>query len=83
MKKTPIFIYGQTEIDYLMGKDKRLGGYIASIGLIERKTNPDLFAALVNSIVGQQISAKAQITIWNRMCDTLGVITAEAIYPYL
>ena len=44
--------------------------------VIERWANrtviiPDLFTALVKSIVGQQISAKAQRTIWERIKNEL------------
>ena len=39
----------------------------------------DLFATLVKSIVGQQISTKAAATVWGRLCDLLGPVTDEAI----
>ncbi|MGB4388522.1 MAG: hypothetical protein WBI89_04880, partial [Caldicoprobacterales bacterium] len=66
-----IFKYGQKEIDYLKGKDKRLARAIDRIGPIERQLIPDLFTALVNSIVGQQISSKAAETVWNRLVDLI------------
>ena len=59
-----IFIYGEAEISYLKKRDKRLAEVIDKVGPIERKVIPDLFAALINSIVGQQISTKAHKTIW-------------------
>lgn len=74
-----IFKYGQKEIDYLRKKDKKLGAAIDRIGRIEREVIPDLFAALVNGIVGQQISAKAAETVWNRVTQKLGEITPETI----
>jgi DNA-3-methyladenine glycosylase II len=74
-----IFQYGQQEIEYLKKKDKRLAEAIDRIGFIEREVIPDLFAALVNSIVGQQISMKAADTIWARLLDRVGVITPESI----
>jgi len=74
-----IYKYGQVEIDHLKKKDKKLGAAIERIGMIEREVIPDLFAALVNSIVGQQISSKAALTVWNRLQEKLGVITAETI----
>lgn len=55
--------YGQVELDYLKKKDKKLGAAIERIGKIEREVIPDLFTALINCIVGQQISAKAAITV--------------------
>lgn len=74
-----IFKYGQVELEHLKKKDKKLGAAIERIGMIEREVIPDLFSALVNSIVGQQISSKAAITVWNRVQERLGVITPEAI----
>lgn len=73
------FNYGEKEITYLKKKDKRLGEAIDRIGKLEREVIPDLFAALVNAIVGQQISMKAQATIWQRLLDITGEITPESI----
>ena len=73
------FTYGETEILYLKNKDQRLGSVMDQIGLIERETDPDLFSSVVHHIIGQQISTKAQATIWQRMWDRLGVINAETI----
>jgi len=74
-----IFKYDQIELEYLKKKDKKLGAAIERIGRIEREVIPNLFTALINSIVGQQISAKAAVTVWNRIQDCLGVITPESI----
>jgi DNA-3-methyladenine glycosylase II len=74
-----IYQYGEKEMEYLKTKDKLLGEVIDRIGFIERPIIPDLFAALINSIVGQQISMKAADTIWDRMREQFGDITAENI----
>lgn len=74
-----IFKYGQKEIDYLKKKDKKLGAAIDRIGLIEREVIPDLFAALVNSIVAQQISAKAAVTVWDRLVNKVGEVNPDSI----
>jgi DNA-3-methyladenine glycosylase II len=74
-----IFIYSDTEIAHLKKRDKALASAIDTIGLIRRGVNPDLFSALVNSIVGQQISSKALMTIWERMKCGLGEITPHSI----
>lgn len=74
-----IFIYGDTETAHLKSRDKTLGEAIEKIGLIRREVNPDLFSALVKSIIGQQISTKAQATIWKRMKDGFGKITPQAV----
>ena len=73
------FIYGDEETDYLKKKDRKLGAAIDAIGPIKRAVNPDLFSALVNAIVGQQISSKAHATIWGRMTDGLGEITPKTV----
>lgn len=73
------FKYGEKEISYLKNKDKKLVEVIEKVGLIERETDPELFSALVHHIVGQQISTKAQATIWERMKNSLGAVTPETI----
>lgn len=73
------FKYGEKEISYLKNKDKKLAEVIEKVGLIERETDPELFSALVHHIVGQQISTKAQATIWERMKNSLGSVTPESI----
>jgi 3-methyladenine DNA glycosylase/8-oxoguanine DNA glycosylase len=75
----PIFEYGQKEVNYLKSKDKKLGAAIEKIGMIERKVTPDPFEALISSVVGQQISSKAAVTVWNRLVELLGGITPERI----
>lgn len=66
-------------INHLKKKDKRLAAAIDTIGAYQREINPDLFSALIHSIVGQQISIKAAETVWNRMINTLGKITPQNI----
>ncbi len=73
------FSYGEREINYLKSKDKRLAAVIDEIGLIQRKVDPDLFSSVIHHIIGQQISMKAQQTIWNRMNDLLGHISPKTI----
>ncbi len=73
------FQYTTKETDYLSQKDKRLGEAIQKIGPIHREVDTDLFSAVVHQIIGQQISIKAQATIWQRMRETLGTVDAEHI----
>ncbi len=73
------FEYGQKEIAYLKQKDKKLGEVIDKIGMIERTVDTDLFSSVVHHIIGQQISTKAQNTIWQRLKDALGEINARTI----
>ncbi len=73
------FNYGVKETEYLMSKDKKLAEVIDRIGHIYRPVDTDLFASVVHHIIGQQISMKAQATIWQRMMDTFGEVTPNAI----
>ena len=73
------FQYDETATEYLKRKDKRLGAVIDALGHIDRAVDTDLFAAVVHHIIGQQISTKAQQTLWQRMQDGLGTITAETL----
>lgn len=74
------FQYGETEINYLKRKDKRLASVIDAIGHIERKLDDNLFAAVVRHIVGQQISSKAQATVWARLETRLKDVTPFAVH---
>ena len=74
-----VFEYGEQELSYLRRKDKRLCAVIDRIGHIERAVDGDLFSSVVHHIIGQQISTKAQATIWQRMQEALGEVTAETI----
>lgn len=73
------FPYGKTEVEYLKGKDKILGAVIDEIGHIDREIDTDLFSSVVHHIIGQQISTKAQATIWQRMKDSFVDVNATAI----
>jgi len=74
-----IFKYGEKEINYLKKKDKKLALAIERIGIIEREVTPDLFTALLHSIISQQISNKAAVTVWGRLCQLVGEITPAAL----
>ena len=76
---TQYFVYGQKEMDGLSRKDKRLAAVIERLGPIQREVRPDLFDALMSSIVGQQIATKAQQTIWARLVRTLGSVSPETV----
>lgn len=73
------FYYTDIETEYLKKKDKRLGAVIDQLGHLKREVFDDLFEALVYSIVGQQVSTKAQVTIWNRIRAHYGTVTPDAV----
>ena len=76
---TEYFQYGEKELSYLKQRDKRLSEIIDKVGWVKRRVIPNLFAALVHSIVGQQISTKAHETIWQRIQSSLGEITPQRV----
>ncbi len=73
------FEYGDAELSYLRGRDKRLCEVIDRIGHIDRAVDTDLFSSVAHHIIGQQISTRAQATIWQRMQDALGEVNAETV----
>lgn len=73
------FDYGAREVDYLKARDRVLGEVIDQVGHVEREVDPDLFSAVVHHIVGQQISTKAQATIWARMRERLGEVNSRTV----
>ncbi|NLJ79999.1 MAG: DNA-3-methyladenine glycosylase 2 family protein [Firmicutes bacterium] len=79
MTEKHFFSYGSTETDYLSARDPALKKAIATIGIIRRPVMPDLFQALVKSIVGQQISSQAQASIWKRLQTKFKPFTPETI----
>jgi len=71
--KERYFEYGEREIGHLRRRDKKLGAAIDRIGMIRRAVNPDLFAALAENIVSQQISSKSAQTVCGRLSDLCGM----------
>jgi 3-methyladenine DNA glycosylase/8-oxoguanine DNA glycosylase len=74
-----LFQYGKAEIDHLKSRDRKLGRAIGHIGMIERQVMPDLFKALVHSVVAQQISSKAAATVGGRLCGKLSDVTPRNV----
>ena len=74
------FEYGQAEVDAICMKDKAFALAAGQIGIIRREVTPDIFSALVKSMVGQQISTKAQKTIWERITGAFG---SSAVSPQM
>ena len=73
------FYYTDKETDYLKLRSKMMAEVIDRVGHIDRAADDDLFSSVVHHIIGQQISTRAQQTIWQRMQDALGTVSAETI----
>src|SRR5690554_5561152 len=74
---TKYYDYNQQDLDYLISVDEVLGAAITQLGKVERVIIPDLFCALIHAIVGQLISVKAANTVWGRIQEQFGEISAQ------
>ncbi|MGL5123074.1 MAG: DNA-3-methyladenine glycosylase family protein [Fusobacteriaceae bacterium] len=75
-----LFKYGEKEIVYLKEKDEKLSKIIEKYGVIERSIIPDVFQALIESVISQQISTKVAKKIIERLKNLLNhKITCENI----
>ena len=73
------FQYGEEETSYLKSRDKKMAEIIDRVGHIDRPADDDLFSSVVHHIIGQQISTKAQATIWAKLQNELAEICAETL----
>ena len=76
------FEYGEEELAHLKAADSKLAPYvdlIESRGHIRRAMDDDLFASVVHHIIGQQISTAAQQTVWRRMVERFGEVSAQTL----
>ncbi len=71
--KPCVFAYTTSELDSLKAKDTRLSTVIEKIGCIKREVDSDIITSVVHHIIAQQISTKAQESIWAQFCDKFGV----------
>lgn len=79
MENETFFRIPDGALDYLRLKDKKLAVIIDRIGEIRRAVIPDLYSALIHSIVGQQIATKAHESIWRRICEAVPDMSPHAI----
>lgn len=73
------FKYGNKEVEHLKEKDPILGEAIDRIGHIKREVNPDIFSSLISSVISQQISTKAALTVEGRLKELIHEIRPENI----
>lgn len=73
------FEYGEEATGWLSRKDRRMAWAISRIGHVSRAVDGDLFSAVVHHIIGQQISTKAQQTVWRRLQEAFGEVSAASM----
>lgn len=71
------FSYSETELNLLRKKAPELAPLIDRFGIIRRQMTPDLFTALAQSVIGQQISVKAADTILGRLESRFGKLSPD------
>jgi DNA-3-methyladenine glycosylase II len=73
-----------TATDYLSDVDPVMQATIARVGPCTLKPDPDIFSALVDAIISQQISVQAADAIMARVRAALpeGSVTPEALFPF-
>tara|TARA_Y100001970_G_scaffold113813_1_gene141923 strand:+ start:13378 stop:14007 length:630 start_codon:yes stop_codon:yes gene_type:complete len=64
---------------FIAKSDKSMAKIIDTIDDQQLQSRGDLFATLIKSIVGQQISVVAASAVWERLSDLVGQITDENI----
>lgn len=72
------FLISSEALEHL-SKDEKMKALIEEIGVVKRELTPDLFRALISSIISQMISTKAAVTIFNRV-EEKTPITPEGIF---
>lgn len=75
----PVFPCSEEALTFLKRRDKRLGALIDRFGPVRRFVEPDLFTALVESVIAQQISGKAAQAISDRLQAASGPFSAEGL----
>ncbi len=63
----------------LARRDVRLNSAIEQFGLPQSRKQPTGFATLARIIVGQQLSTKAADSIWRRLVQTTGRVSATSV----
>lgn len=77
---TRLFPFGEKELCHLSRSDDRMAALIARTPRPRYELMGDLFAALVSSIVGQQISSKAHRSIWTRLLEGFDGIDPKKLF---
>ncbi len=75
----PVFPCDGEALEALKNRDKRLGRVIDRLGPIRRGVEPDLFTALIDSVIAQQISGRAAQTISDRLRGMVGAFTPQGL----
>ena len=73
------FEYGERELNHLKFVCDKMAVVIEKAGMLQRQVEPEIFKALISSIVSQQISTKAAVTVFSRLEALVDEMTADEI----
>lgn len=73
------FQINQEELNYLKNQDPIFAEAIQHIGPIKRRVNPDLFSALIETIISQQISNESAKTVSRRLKELVGKLAPKTL----
>lgn len=71
--------YPDAALEHLAAMGPEMSRAVAVIGRVSREAGGDPFKKLMKSIVGQQISTKAQEAVWARLAAVVPVMTPDAV----
>lgn len=72
-------VCSERAMKYLARRDRRLAAVMERIGPLERRAYPDVFTALLRSVVSQQISKAAAASVWNRVMERFVPLTPQVL----
>ncbi len=72
--------YTKEAVEYVKSKDEKMKALIEEIGDVKREKKPDLYTAIIDTIIGQQISTAAHKTVADRFFAKFQDKTAKEIY---
>ncbi len=71
--------YWQESIEFLQNNDKKLAKIIKKYSKSVLIGSDNSLETLIRSVVGQQISVKAAASVWQKMDDLIGKLSAENV----
>ena len=77
--KMSIIVFTNEEMSILASRDEKMAKAIEVIGPINREAVDDVFTAIIESIVSQQLSGKVADIICKRLHNLLGIINPSNI----
>ena len=72
--------YWQESIDFLKNNDKKLAKIIKKYNKSVLIGSDNSLETLIRSVVGQQISVKAAASVWQKMVNLIGKLSADNIF---